>query len=115
MAMTTFGIAKNHETSTCEAGHFSCQRLSISGTRSIVFVKVLDVAAFLESMGEQMVNIHPQKVYAFLKEANNDTMAKFAASHSVFHATVGPKELVHTPCGWAFAGRTMRNADVVGI
>eukprot|EP00969_Alexandrium_andersonii_P012338 537961-Alexandrium_andersonii.AAC.1 len=46
-AMTTFGIANNHETSTCEAGHFSCQRLSIVGTRSIVFAKVLDVVAFL--------------------------------------------------------------------
>eukprot|EP00969_Alexandrium_andersonii_P091254 4029111-Alexandrium_andersonii.AAC.1 len=62
-----------------------------------------------------MVNIHAQKVYSFMKEVNNETMAKFAASYPVLHATIGPKELVQTPCGWAFAERTMRNADVVGF
>jgi len=33
----------------------------------------------------------------------------------VLHGTVGPQELVHTPCGWAFAERTMRGSDVIGF
>ena len=117
MSLNTFGIARNHETATCEVGHFSSFRLTFDGTRSIVFARALDVVSFLESLGEGRAAITPVRVYQFLKSATNETLAKFVDGNpkKLVHGTVGPKECLFTPCGWAFAERTLKNSEVLGM
>ena len=110
------GVARGHETTTCEVGHFSVLRLTFQGMRSLVRLPVPEVLALLDSLGESESTVTPQRLYQFVKSINNDMLAKLAeAGGKIWFGTVGPADCLFMPPGWVFAERPMRNQDVLGI
>ena len=125
-AVTAYAVAKECAVCSAENGFVATMRLGIKGTRSVICVKT---RSFLEHMEKSsQLEAHkgsPQcsgkggvaQAYNTFKSLSVDAAKGFLDScngNTLWHATVGPRDLLFMPAGYMFFEKIGAH-DVLGI
>ncbi|CAE7479132.1 unnamed protein product, partial [Symbiodinium necroappetens] len=110
-----FVIATACVTASAESAHLPTCRLGISGNRQVVCIPTLHLLALLNKGCETKADL--ARAYHFLKTASLKTFQEGQQGDDscVYHATVGPGDLLYLPAGWCFFERVAGKSNYLGV
>ena len=82
-------------------------------SRTVVAVSFLDLLAFMRAEGVK--HLKAQNVGAFFQRASQGVLTKLYKAAKVFHATVGPREVLYMPYAIVVAENVRADKDVLGL
>ena len=110
MALSTFGIKAGSTHSACEVHKLWAARLTLKGTRVIAMVSSTDLAAYMKGAGIVGVDMK-----TFFRDLRGDGLSALLANiGSLFHATVGPGDLLVIPAHYIVLEHVMKH-DIIGL
>jgi hypothetical protein len=115
MRVTVFAVAHGRTTASAENGHLASHRLGFKGTRRMICTQTLPLLEFLTGTGAK---VELQKCYHWLKTVTTDAAKLYieadTTKHAIYHATVGPGDVLFLPAGWAFV-EVIGTQDFIGV
>ncbi len=90
-------IAKNFTGRANEKQFMGCWRLQYQGARSVVLARFHELHACVQAAGHK--DIDYQHVWTFLHKATFDQTAAIAKAATLWHGSVGPREVLYLPYG----------------
>ena len=116
MAVGMWGVALDQCQPFTEMNNLASLRYQSSGTREVVVACISEVRAYLiNQKGIDKKRITPNNCANFLKTMDKATVEIFAKQYSLFHATVGPGEIIYTPAMFACVERISCKEDAIGL
>ena len=110
-----FVIAKACVTASAETAHLPTCRLGFSGNRQVICIPTLHLLALLNKGCESKADL--ARAYHFLKTASVKTFQEGQQGDDscVYHATVGPGDVLYLPAGWCFFERVAGKSNYLGV
>ena len=112
-----FIVAKSWVTASAEAGHLPTCRIGFGGTRAVVAVHTSSLLEHVSQGGGGKADL--ARCYQWLKSASKEAAKAFVdanpTSKVLFHATVGPNDILHLPAGWMFYECISNGGSFLGV
>jgi hypothetical protein len=111
---TLLAVTKDTIAAYREPDALASIRFTLTGTRTIVMCRMDHLLEFMGKLDFKPENLCAARAVAFMKAMTLEQVQGFQKDFKFYHCTVGTKEAVYTPMGWACVEKISSN-DVYGM